>query len=264
MYWVITRMDSLPMFENPNRIFGIGMIAISGMLVAPWVAMAALMRSRDDAVRSQAMNFAQERSALERQNQFARLRLLQAQVQPHFLFNTLANVRELVESKSDKAPAVLNSLIAYLRAAVPKLNETTTSVAQELALVRAYLEVMHMRIPDRLAFTVEATDESLDLICPPMMLMTLVENAVRHGIDQSTSGGTVAVRVCVQSDTCLAQVTDSGVGLGKTRNGLGTGLSTLRQRLKLMFGDDAELSMAAVDPLGTKATVRFPATRDGE
>ena len=231
-----------------------------GLLVAPWVALAVLVRQKDALARHQALAFDLERSELERQALDARLRLLQAQVAPHFLFNTLANVQALVETGSPRAPAVLRSMIAYLRAAVPRLHETATTLGQEVQLVQAYLELMHMRMPDRLQFSVHVDEAaSLTLGCPPMTLLTLVENAVRHGIDPSEEGGRIDIHVQRRDDRCVVRVSDTGVGLRQSGTGLGTGLSTLRERLQLAFGGDAQLRVTAQRPRGVCAEVDFPA-----
>jgi sensor histidine kinase YesM len=116
-----------------------------------------------------------------------------------------------------------------------------------------------MRIPDRLLFSIHTAEASLALICPPMTLLTLVENAVRHGIDPSEEGGRIDIEVRRQGDRCLVQVSDTGVGLRQTGNGLGTGLSTLRERLQLTFGGDAHLRVSEREPKGICAEVDFPA-----
>ena len=259
VYLVITAGDPEPFWRNPLRVSGFALLTLTGLLVAPWVAVAALFRQSEYAARRQALAFDLERSELERRALDSRLRLLQAQVAPHFLFNTLANVRELVVSGSSQAATVLDSLIAYLRAAVPRLHEPTTTLEQELQLVRAYLELMHMRMPDRLQFDVQVDAGALKLRCPPTTLLTLVENAVRHGIDPSEEGGRIEVRVRVQAGRCHAEVIDTGVGLQGAAGGLGTGLSTLRERLQLVFGSDAQLRIAAIAPHGTRVEVDFPA-----
>ena len=248
-----------PFWQDERRLNGFMSMTMSGLLFAPWIAVAALFRQRDDAVRNQALAFGLERSELERKALDARLRLLQAQVEPHFLFNTLANVRELVDARSPQASTVLDSLIAYLRAAVPRLHETSTTLGQELQLVRAYLELMHMRMPDRLQFALQADEATLGLRCPPTTLLTLVENAVRHGIDPSEEGGRIDVRVRVEDGRCRAEVIDTGVGLQRAGDGLGTGLATLRERLQLVFGGDAKLDLAALHPHGVRAELDFPA-----
>jgi hypothetical protein len=258
-YLALGSGDGGPFWTNAMRLNGFAILTLTGLLVAPWVAVAALFRQRDESLRNQAVAFALERGELERKALDSRLRLLQAQVQPHFLFNTLANVRELVVSGSPQAATVLDSLIAYLRAAVPRLDEPATTVEQELQLVRAYLELMYMRMPDRLKYEVQADDAALKLRCPPTTLLTLVENAVRHGIDPGEEGGRIEVRVRVREGRCHAEVVDTGVGLQVAPGGLGTGLSTLRERLQLVFGNDAQLRIAAIAPHGTRVEVGFPA-----
>jgi sensor histidine kinase YesM len=217
------------------------------------------MRQKEALARHQAQAFDLERSQLERQALDARLRLLQAQVAPHFLFNTLANVQALVEAGSPQASDVLRSLIAYLRAAVPRLNEPATTLGQELQLVQAYLELMHMRMPDRLQFALHVDEAARSLSCPPMTLLTLVENAVRHGIDPSEEGGRIDISVQRSGDRCVVRVSDTGLGLGQKGGGLGTGLSTLRERLELAFGGDAHLRVTAQHPRGVSAELDFPA-----
>ena len=256
-YWITTGGE--PFWNNKLRVTGFFSLFISGLLFAPWIALGAMVRQREALAAHQATRFQLERSELERQALDARLRLLQAQVQPHFLFNTLANVRALVRSGSPQAGAVLDSLIAYLRASVPQLDEPMSTLGRELELVRAYLELMHMRMPDRLQFALHVDESALGLRCPPMTLLTLVENAVRHGIDPGEEGGRIEVGVTVREGRCIASVVDTGVGLQHADDGLGTGLSTLRERLQLAFGGDAQLRLSGLVPHGVCAEVEFPA-----
>jgi two-component sensor histidine kinase len=244
-----------------GRLQGYLTLTFAGILFAPWIAVVALVRQRDTFAREQATAFALERSELERRALDARFRLLQAQVEPHFLFNTLANVQALVEAGAPQAAKVLKGLVSYLRAAVPRLHETATTLDQELALVRAYLEVMHMRMPDRLMFEMRVDQTLLNLQCPPMTLLTLVENAVRHGIDPSETGGAIVIGVRLESSRCIASVTDTGVGLKVAGRGLGTGLVSLRERLQLAFGAEAQLLLSEVVPHGVRAEVSFPARK---
>src|SRR5205085_5405061 len=131
-----------PFWQVPTRLTGFLGLTFTGLVVAPWMAVCAMLIKRDEDARNQALGFELQRSELERKALDARLRLLQAQVEPHFLFNTLANVRALVRSGSPQASAVLDSLITYLRASVPHVDAASTTLGQELALVRAYLELM--------------------------------------------------------------------------------------------------------------------------
>jgi LytS/YehU family sensor histidine kinase len=223
----------------------------------------AVIRQREAFARDQAMAFELEKSELERKALDTRLRLLQAQVEPHFLFNTLANIQALVDAGSPQASSVLKSLIAYLRAAVPRMHELGTTLGQELELVRAYLELMQMRIPDRLQFALHIEPAANSLQCPPMTLLTLVENAVRHGIDPREEGGRIDVDVWLRDGRCHVRVTDTGVGLQVEKSGgLGTGLSTLRERMQLAFGGAAQLRLTEVQPHGVCAEVEFPARQE--
>lgn len=258
-YFATTQSDPVPFWQNSDRLMGFGSMTVMGLLIAPWMAVSALIGQINGAAQRQALAFELERSELERKALDARMRLLQAQVEPHFLFNTLANVRELVDSGSSQASMVLGSLIAYLRAAVPRLHHPATTLGQELELVRAYLEVMHMRIPDRLQYVLHVDDAALKLVCPPMTLLTLVENAVRHGIDPGEDGGRIEVRVVLRHGRCLAQVIDTGVGLRPAGDSLGTGLATLRERLQLVFGCEAQLRLSELVPHGVCAELEFPA-----
>jgi hypothetical protein len=260
-YLLTTGHDATPLWQNKERLQGMGMMMGFGVLLVPWITMTALLRQRDSTVRNQAQAFALERMALERSALDARLRLLQAQVAPHFLFNTLANIRELVDSGSEQASGVLDSLIAYLRAAVPRLHESATTIGQEMQLVRAYLDLMHMRMPDRLNYSVQAEETVMDLRCPATTVLSLVENAVRHGIDPSEDGGDIEIRVLEVAGRCRVQVSDSGLGLRPTEGSLGTGLANLRERLQLVFGDAVGLRLAELRPRGVLAEVEFPAQR---
>jgi signal transduction histidine kinase len=260
-YWITTGGDP-GLARDEKRVMGYAMLTVTGVLFAPWIAVGAMLRQRDAFAREQALAFELERSQLERTALDARLRLLQAQVEPHFLFNTLANVQALVDAGSPHASRVLSSLISYLRAAVPRLHDPATTLGQELQLVRAYLELMQMRMPDRLQFTLRVDPATNSLRCPPMTLLTVVENAVRHGIDPSEEGGSIDIDVRLRAGHCCVRVTDTGVGLQPTSDGLGTGLSTLRERLQLTFGAGAQLRLLEVTPHGVSVEIEFPARQE--
>lgn len=267
-YWLTTGGEP-DLLQISGRLQGFAQLVFAGIVFGLWLALGALLRQREAQAREQAMSFELERSELARQALDARMRLLQAQVQPHFLFNTLANVQALVDAGSPQASRVLASLVAYLRAAVPRLEERETTLGQEFELARAYLALMQMRMPDRLQFSLAADGAALALRCPPMMLQTLVENAVRHGIDPAEEGGRIDISAQLVDGRCHLRVVDSGVGLEavrgggtlatETSTGLGTGLSTLRERLRLSFGEAAQLRLLARQPRGLCAEIDFPA-----
>jgi signal transduction histidine kinase len=244
-----------PFFEDHNWM----LVGFAAVLIAPWTAVATVVRQKEAFARHQQLTFALERSELERQALDARLHLLQAQVAPHFLFNTLANVQALVDAGSPHASAVLRSLTAYLRAAVPLLHEPAATIERELQLVRPYLELMQMRMPDRLHYGMTVDPSVLQLRCPPTTLLTLVENAVRHGIDPSEEGGRIEIDIARLDGRCRIRVADTGAGLGQAADGLGTGLTTLRERLRLIFGDAAHLRLAPNSPRGAVVEVEMPA-----
>ncbi len=259
-YVLTTQHDPQPFWHDAERMVGYGMLTSLGIIIAPWVAMASLYKQVGERARAQALAFELERSELERQALDARMRVMAAQVEPHFLFNTLANVRELVDTGSPQAGVVLGHLIDYLRAAVPRLHEPANTVGRELELARAYLEVMHMRMPDRLQFAIAADDAVLAQPCLPMSLLTLVENAVRHGIDPAEGGGRIDIEARLHEDRVVLRVDDSGVGLhAGTAGSLGTGLDSLRERLAMAYGAFATLTLVPREPRGARAEITFPA-----
>ena len=257
-FLLVTPPDDPPFWKTPNRLESFMVFTFLGMLVAPWTALSALVRQREAKVEKQAIDFELERSEMARQALDARMRLLTAQAQPHFLFNTLANVQALVEAGSPRAPQLLQSLTDYLRAAVPRLDGSANTLGQELELVRAYLELMQMRMPDRLTFGLHVGTGVHLLRCPPMTLLTLVENAVQHGIDPSEEGGRIDVSAeLLAGGRCRLSVTDTGVGLQATGRGLGTGLAALRERLHWAYGGSATLDLSEVEPHGVQVVIEF-------
>jgi len=256
--FLLTTAPGAPPFWQTARLESFMTFTFLGMLVAPWTALAALLRHREAKVEKLSVDFELERSEMARQALDARMRLLTAQAQPHFLFNTLANVEALVEAGSPRAPKLLHCLTEYLRAAVPRLDGSANTLGQELELVRAYLELMQMRMPDRLAFALHVAPGVHALNCPPMTLLTLVENAVQHGIDPSLDGGRIDVHAeALEGGRCRLRVVDTGVGLQASGGGLGTGLAALRERLLWAYGGSATLVLNEVRPHGVEAVIEF-------
>jgi signal transduction histidine kinase len=244
-----------------GRVQGFMWIAGSALALGLVMTGAALMREKLAAAERRALALELERSRLEKQAVDAQLSLLQAQIEPHFLFNTLANVQALVESHSPRAPEVLKSLIAYLRAAMPRLHDQAPTLGNEVALVRAYLDLMRMRMPDRLSFSIDVDPALEGLGFPSMALLTLVENAVRHGIDPSEEGGHIGVGAAHDAEGGhRVWVADTGVGMAEDAVP-GTGLANLRSRVAAFFGPAAELRLsehAHTRPHGLRAEIRWP------
>lgn len=205
-----------------------------------------------------------EISDVSRQVTEARLQALQAQVEPHFLYNTLANVQALNEVDPPAANQMVGHLIQYLRASLPKMRESTSTVGQELELVRAYLNILQMRMGPRLEFGIQAPDDVLACAFPPMMLPSLVENAIKHGLEPQREGGRIDVVVErvqeSQGETLRLSVCDTGKGLSDApmQPGGGVGLSNLRERLAALYGPRGRFTLTSNEPRGVVARIEVP------
>ncbi|HEX4510926.1 MAG TPA: histidine kinase [Burkholderiaceae bacterium] len=264
VYLLSTGGDYFAFINHEGRVQGFLLITGMSTIVGLVLALGALERQRDSEARAMSLQLALQREQLDRHAADVRLAVLTAQVEPHFLFNTLANVQALVETGSTRAPAVLRSLIAYLKATMPRLDDGDAQLGREISLARSYLELMQLRMPDRLRFEVECDSALLAWPCPPMLLLTLVENAVRHGIDPSEAGG--LIRVMAQRERVLGEggapradivrlsVHDDGVGMLESAPP-GTGLKNLRERLATFYGPEARLELTELVPHGLLAEV---------
>ena len=204
-----------------------------------------------------------ERTLLAKQAVEAELKLMQAQVEPHFLFNTLASVQFLTETDPPQANRLLGHLIAYLRAALPQFRAQSSTLGGEIELAKAYLAILQMRMGSRLAYTVELAPELASHPFPPNMLISLVENAVKHGVEPSVDGGSIAIRAARDNDRIVVTVTDTGRGLAAAgasaqTAGQGVGLSNVRERLAALYGPGAGITLEAMLPRGTRATLTLP------
>lgn len=190
-----------------------------------------------------------------------RLGLLQAQVEPHFLFNTLASVRALVRQDPAQAEATLDALVEHLRATIPKLRDGEaalhSTLGQQLDICASYLELMRLRMGGRLSYAVDAAPQLRGLQYPPLLLITLVENAIKHGIEPQPGAGRIEVAAGVRDDRLQVSVSDDGVGL-KPGFGSGVGLSNVREQLAARFGDRAVLVLESPAGRGARATITLP------
>lgn len=250
-----------PQFADPDRFESAAVLAGFGALISIWVGLVGIVSQREALAREQALALELAHSDLARLEADARWRLLQAQTTPHFLFNTLANVQALVDLGSPDASALLSSLVNYLRAAVPHAGRSTSTVGQEVEMARAYLEIMRIRMPDRLRYEMRVDPAAETLACPSMALLTLIENAVRHGIDPSEEGGLIEVDVALGEKRCHLRVRNpiSTHAAGSlSPPGLGTGIEALRERLSLSFGEHATLRTGIGADRHFVAEILFP------
>lgn len=186
----------------------------------------------------------------------ARLAMLQAQIEPHFLFNTLASVDHLIQTEPAAASRMQKHLIQYLRAAMPQMREFGSTLAREVELARSYLSILQMRMEERLSFDFDIPPELADLPFPPMMLPTLVENAIKHGLEPKPEGGRVEIKAWREGAEIRLSVSDNGVGFSAAP-GKGVGLANTRERLALQYGERARLEVVDNAP-GARVTLVLP------
>ncbi len=204
-----------------------------------------------------------ESESLKRQVMEARMAAMQAQIEPHFLFNTLASIEHLIETDPPRAGRMQRNLIDLLRATMPSMREanakTVRDLGRELAVIRPYLEILKVRMEERLQTEVLVSDGLLSAEFPPMMLQSLVENAIKHGLEPKADGGQLTVRAEIVHGNLAVNVTDTGVGFGKAATaGTGIGLSNIRERLALLYGNKASLAVSEPAGGGTSVTITVP------
>lgn len=241
---------------------------LSALLVAFFAYLIAakiiVRKTAESDARLQVANTAAEREAMQRQLVQARLKLLQAQVEPHFLFNTLAAVDYLIETDPKRASEMQKLLIGYLRAALPQMRQESSTLGRELALIRPYLELLKLRIEERMSYEIAVPPGLESTIFPPMVLQTLVENAIKHGIEPKPEGGRVTVSAQVVDGQLHVEVADTGVGLhgghvfAANTAGTGLGLDNIRNRLALLYPGTSSLELRAGNPVGTVASLAIP------
>ncbi|MEO7105727.1 MAG: histidine kinase [Rhodoferax sp.] len=204
-----------------------------------------------------------ESESLKRQIIEARMAAMQAQVEPHFLFNTLASIDHLIETDPPRASIMQKNLIALLRASMPTMREAnaqgTRDLGKELAVIRPYLEILKVRMEERLQTEVRVSDGLLSAEFPPMMLQSLVENAIKHGLEPKAEGGQLTVSAEIVHGKLAVTVADTGLGFGVADTaGTGIGLSNIRERLALLYGGKASLSVTETAGGGTTVTITVP------
>jgi len=201
----------------------------------------------------QAAAHAEVRALLE-----ARLAALQGQIEPHFLFNTLANVLYLLRRDAEAAERMLDHLLTYFRATLKELRQIEAPLGQELARVRAYLDIMGLRMGERLSYRIDCPEELESMPLPPLSLATLVENAIKHGLEPKVGAGRVAISAGRRDNRFWIAVEDDGVGFSETGGEGGLGLKNLRERLAL-FSKEANLTLEPVESGGVRAIIEMPA-----
>jgi sensor histidine kinase YesM len=201
-----------------------------------------------------------QRHRIEAQLIEARLQVLQAQVEPHFLFNTLAHVQRLYQTDPARGRSMLDSFCGYLCAALPHMRGNRSTLGREVELARAYLATQRIRMGRRLRFEIAIPEELLDAAFPPMMLLSLVENAIKHGLNPLREGGSIQIVAASDDGVLRITVADTGAGLSTAAygGGDGVGLSNIRSRLAALYRGRARLTLGRNVPHGVVATIDVP------
>jgi len=229
------------------------------LIVTSIIAKVLLGGKRKAETRAKVASATAAEEGLKRQLAEAQLKMMQAQVEPHFLFNTLASVDYLIETDPARASTMQKNLIQYLRAALPQMREGSTTLGKELALVRSYLEILKVRMDDRLQFAITVPQGLMSAQFPPMVLQSLVENAIKHALEPKPEGGSITVTADVANGNLRVTVADTGLGFGAAgRPGTGVGLANVRERLAALYSGRAKFTIEANAPTGTIATIEVP------
>lgn len=195
--------------------------------------------------------------SLEKESAETRLRLLQAQVEPHFLFNTLSNVLSLIDSDREKAKSMLTHLSRYLRTSLTRSRMATTTLGQELEMVQSYVRIFKIRMGERLQYDIDIPTSLEGVSFAPMLIQPLVENAILHGLEPKATAGKVTIRAMQNRGRLRVTVADNGQGLGQA-GPQGTGLANVRERLISLYGDKGRLIIKENPPSGVQAVIEVP------
>jgi signal transduction histidine kinase len=253
--WLSFRFDEFSTWLFPTLLLGgyfLRALSMGGLLTA-----VLYFFTRETAIAAALQSTRLAGVALDKQMAEAQLRVLQAQIEPHFLFNTLAHIKRLYLIDAAQGKAMLNNLSTYLCGALPLMRKRDSTVGRELALTQAYLNVLQTRMGERLAVNISVPRELRHAELPPMMLSTLVENAIKHGLSSLPEGGTVEIAAVREGDRLRISVADNGVGF-QGFSGSGVGLGNTRARLAALYGADGVLTFAANPVRGVTVGIALP------
>ncbi len=256
-FWISTLFlgrGFIPRLSEPRWLLA---IAISSFVISVVIAIIYFWREKS-ALAEAALERESRRTAdIEREALAANLRALQAQVEPHFLFNTLANVTSLIDTEPARAKHMLETFIRFLRASLAATRRSSTTLADEFALIGDFLEVLKVRMGDRLQVAIDLPADLGTVEVPAMLLQPVVENAIRHGLEPKVEGGRIELRARRGDGRLFLEVSDTGVGFAEATAG-GLGLSNIRERLRLAHGEEARLAIRENTPQGTIVAIEFP------
>ncbi len=250
-----TPLSDLLDFRQNELILLLGAAIVFGTAISYFF----LSRHRLHAQQLELHAQAQQHSEYQKNLMQSQLRLLQAQIEPHFLFNALANVVSLIDAEPEKAKQVIQQLSDFLRISLQRTRDNNNTVADEINLLRAYLGIQQVRMGDRLQFSIECESALLMKPLSPLLVQPLVENAIKHGLENTVSGGRVKIKFKQQQNQLLISVIDSGQGVVQPCKH-GMGLNNIRERLKTLYGNSARMTLSENDSGGVKACLTVPLT----
>ena len=257
-------------FQATDWVIGIGFanwlgdshwivsIAATSLTISLIVGAVLFAREREASAQAALQRERAQGERIQREALAANLRALQAQIEPHFLFNTLANVSSLVDREPANAKRMLDRFNRFLRSSLAATRSETTTLGAERELISAYLDVLQVRMGPRLAYRIEIAPDAEQFPIAPMLLQPVVENAIRHGIEPKVEGGRVDLEARREGDAVVIEIRDTGVGFAPTTRG-GVGLTNLRDRLQGLYGERSSLAIGENRPCGTRVTIRIPA-----
>lgn len=251
---LVTFQDPFFFFTFSNATLYLGVFfGILGFIF--FSTRARMVRAETELAKATARQAQQEKLLVETE-----LKLLQAQIEPHFLFNTLSNIAGLIHADPDTAEKTLLNLTTLLRGSLNRTRQQTTTLSDELEIAQAYLDIQVTRMHGRLRYTFDASPELSDIPLPPLLVQPLIENAIKHGIEPSEEGGEINVSARTTDNKVIIKITDTGLGIDNSRPtaGSGTGLKNVRERLRALYGNEAQLNLAPNSPGGVIAEISFP------
>jgi sensor histidine kinase YesM len=249
----ISGLSSSELFEE----HGLFQLLFLGILFGTIITYIFSSRERIAASQAQIQEEKIKRLTSEKKAAEANLRLLQAQVEPHFLFNTLSNVLSLLDTNPDQGKSMLVDFIHYLRASLSKIRQQQATLGQEVEMIQAYLSIYKIRMGDRLRYKIDLPQHLAAISFPPMLIQPLVENAIKHGLEPRVDGGEVLITGMEKNGTLRLEIIDTGNGFKEERNS-GLGLANIRERLQSLYGNSGRLTLEENQPHGLKAIIEVP------
>lgn len=186
------------------------------------------------------------------------LKILQAQIEPHFLFNTLTSILSLSNTDLQKAKIMQNNFIQYLKTTLAKTRSSVTTIGLEIALIKSYLDIFKVRMGNRLQYSIDADKDLLNYPFPSMLIQPIVENSIKHGLEPKIEGGEIRIRIIkIAADRVVWEIADTGLGMSDSAN-VGTGLRNIMERIESLYGNDASFTMKENSPAGVCVSLEVP------